>query len=87
MHIGFQTCQQRHNLNILQTNMSDEPGIRSTWESLRAAHPGLPPELRAPQIDALYWLSERKHVILCVGTGAYHLLTFFFISKLDFGFK
>ena len=61
--------------------MSPEPDIRSTWESLRAAHPGLPQELRAPQIDALYWLSEKKHVILCVGTGAWHLGHFDFDLK------
>ena len=56
-----------------QTNMYSELDFRSTWQSLRAVHTGLPEELRSPQIDALHYLSERKHVILCVGTGGCHL--------------
>jgi len=31
-----------------------------SWESLRATHIGLPPELRTPQLDALHWLSLKK---------------------------
>ena len=61
----------RQGPDILQTNMSLGRDIKSTWESLRATHTGLPPELRAPQIDALHYLAERKHVIMCVGTGTF----------------
>ena len=59
--------------------MSSEQDLRSTWESLRAIHTGLPPELRGPQLDAIHWLSERKHVILCVGTGGGASIPFQFV--------
>ena len=43
--------------------------IDVVWENLRIQHEGLPPELRPPQRDALYWLSQDKNVIICIGTG------------------
>ena len=43
--------------------------MNDVWENLRLSHVGLPPKLRPAQSDALYWLSQDKSVILCVGTG------------------
>ena len=46
------------------------PGdVDGAWEILRTRHVGLPPELRPPQRDALYWLLQDKSVVICIGTG------------------
>ena len=43
--------------------------FRTEWQRFQATHPKLPKELRDPQLDAMFWLSMGKHVVLCVGTG------------------
>ena len=49
--------------------MSHRLEVKSSWATLRDTYPHLPAELRDPQIDTLYWLSQKKHVIVCIGTG------------------
>ena len=43
--------------------------LDTAWQTLQLSHPGLPSQLRDPQRDALFWLSQGKNVILCIGTG------------------
>ena len=43
--------------------------VTRSWEALHAQNGGLPRVLRDPQRDAMFWLSQGKHVVLCVGTG------------------
>ena len=43
--------------------------VTRSWEALHAINSGLPRVLRDPQRDAIFWLAQGKHVVLCVGTG------------------
>ena len=43
--------------------------VTRSWEALQAINSGLPRVLRDPQRDAIFWLAQGKHVVLCVGTG------------------
>ena len=60
---------------LLQRALLAMPGIFSkldvtrSWEALQATNTGLPRVLRDPQRDAMFWLTQGKHVVLCVGTG------------------
>ena len=56
-----------HSLQMIIQSPSD---VDSAWEVLRISHDGLPPVLRPPQRDALYWLSQDKSVVICIGTGS-----------------
>ena len=58
--------------------------LNTAWKGLRASnYAGLPPELRASQRDALFWLQSNKHVLLCVGTGWYNHWNFLKIWSLS----
>ena len=43
--------------------------FRTEWQRFQATHPKLLKDLRDPQLDAMFWLTMGKHVVLCVGTG------------------
>ena len=52
------------------------------WQRFQATHPKLLKDLRDPQLDAMFWLTMGKHVVLCVGTGCGKTLPFLCITAL-----
>ena len=56
--------------------------FRTEWQRFQATHPKLLKDLRDPQLDAMFWLTMGKHVVLCVGTGCSKTLPFLCITAL-----
>ena len=56
--------------------------FRTEWQRFQATHPKLLKDLRDPQLDAMFWLTMGKHVVLCVGTGCGKTLPFLCITAL-----
>ena len=56
--------------------------FRTEWQRFQATHPKLLKDLRDPQLDAMFWLTMGKHVVLCVGTGCSKTLPFLCITSL-----
>ena len=50
-------------------NFQSPSTFDDTWINLRHVYKNLPLKLHLHQRDALYWLTEGKSVLLCVGTG------------------
>ena len=60
---------QSHSDNPQMAPILTTADLDTAWQTLQLSHPGLPSQLRDPQRDALFWLSQGKNVILCIGTG------------------
>jgi hypothetical protein len=49
--------------------LSSPAELEARWATLRLELPGLPPVLREPQRDALFYILRGEHVLLNVTTG------------------
>ena len=56
--------------------------FRTEWQRFQATHPKLLKDLRDPQLDAMFWLTMGKHIVLCVGTSCGKTLPFLCITAL-----
>ena len=56
-------------LPFQMANFQSPGTFDDTWTNLRHSYTSLPSKLHLHQRDALYWLTEGKNVLLCVGTG------------------